>query len=65
MSETVKIWLNKLYDNEIRETEGAIENEEIWAKGADTEEQEAMHRNNISDLKEYKDVLSQEKAKIN
>ncbi len=64
MSETVKLWLNKFFDDEIRETEGAIENEKLWAKGSDTKEQEATHMENISVLNEYKDTLSQAKAQF-
>lgn len=58
MNETVKIWLEELYKNEIEEVKGAIDNERIWAVGYDGEEPNP-HVENIEVLKEYIDILEE------
>lgn len=56
MSETVKIWLKVLYENEIKEIQGTISNEHLWELGYNGEEPNP-HTENIEVLKEYLEVL--------
>lgn len=44
-------------DTELKEVEGDISNNKVWASGSDTHEEEMMFDDNIADLKEYKAVL--------
>jgi len=64
MSETVRIWLEELYKNEIEEIKGTIENEHIWELGYDGEEPNP-HTENIEVLKEYIEVLEEKLAELN
>ena len=63
MSETIKIWLEGLYEAEIRETKVAIENEYIWELGYDGEESNP-HTENIRLLKEYLEMLEEKLKEI-
>ena len=63
MNETVKIWLEGLYEAEIRETKVAIENEYFWELGYDGEEPNP-HSENIRQLKEYLEVLEEKLKEI-
>lgn len=48
--------IDDLLRDEIEETECAISNERIWAKGSDGEQAE-QHSGNVDDLEEYKAIL--------
>lgn len=63
MNETVKIWLEGLYEAEIRETKVAIENEYTWELGYDGEEPNP-HSENIKQLKEYLEILEEKLKEI-
>lgn len=54
----MKEWLTELYEKEIEETKGTIENESIWMLGSDTEEESFMHYVNIKRLKNYLNLLN-------
>ena len=58
MSETVKIWLIRLYEKEINESKVAISNEHIWELGYNGKEPNP-HTNNICDIQEYISVLEE------
>ena len=64
MNETVRIWLEELYKNEIEEVKGAIDNERIWELGYDGEEPNP-HTENIEVLEEYLEVLEEKLAELN
>ena len=64
MNETVKIWMRRMYVNEMEQVNGAISNERLWAKGADSAEQAFMHEQNIETLIEYKELLEEALKKI-
>lgn len=57
MNETIKIWLEKLYKNEIQEVRGTISNEHIWELGYNGQEPINPHTENIEVLKEYIKIL--------
>lgn len=59
MNETVKQWFRDLYQDAIDESTAAISNERIWQKGATTDEEIAMHEQNIEELEEYIEVLTE------
>ena len=63
MNETVKIWLEGLYESEIRETKVAIENEYTWELGYDGKEPNP-HSENIKQLKEYLEILEEKLKEI-
>lgn len=48
--------MDGLLKDEIKETECAISNEKLWAKGSDCEQAD-QHSGNIEDLIEYKAIL--------
>lgn len=58
MHETIKIWLENLYANAIKEARGTIKNERMWEVGYDGEEPNP-HTENIEVLGEYIDVLKE------
>lgn len=64
MSETVKIWLKVLYENEIKEIQGTISNEHLWELGYNGEEPNP-HTENIEVLKEYLEVLESKLNEVN
>lgn len=57
MSETVKIWLLDLFKFELIETEGSIKNNVLWKSGSNSPDEALLFEENISSLKEYKDIL--------
>ena len=66
MSETVKIWLEKLGDPsaeeislEIKEVKGTISNECLWERGYNGEESMNPHTENIATLTEYLNILEE------
>lgn len=59
MNETVKIWLESLYEKEIEEAKGTIENESMWELGYAGEEPYNPHTENIETLREYISVLEE------
>ena len=59
--ETIKFWLEQLYDREIKEAYGTISNEHIWEIGYDGEEPNP-HTENIKQLQEYIRVLDKLKG---
>lgn len=59
MNETVKIWLEELYTNEIEKTKETIRNEHIWELGYNGEEPLNPHTENIEVLKEYIELLEE------
>jgi hypothetical protein len=59
MNETVKIWLEELYKNEIEEAKGTISNEHLWELGYDGNEPVNPHTENIMALEEYIEVLEE------
>jgi hypothetical protein len=64
MDETVKIWFQNLYSEEISEVQGAISNERIWEKGYDGKEPNP-HTNNLKILYEYLQMLEDKLAELN
>ena len=71
MSETVKFWIKNFQDNdvtvveEIEDIKSTIKNEELWAKGSSSKEEEEMHLQNIAELKEYLEWLKEQRSKNN
>jgi hypothetical protein len=67
MSETVKIWMKEFIsekkdiDEEIRQTKGTIDNEELWKRGSKDKEEADIHQDNINELKEYLEWLEDRK----
>lgn len=59
MDKIIKNWFITLYNREIENVKGAIENEMIWMKGSDTPEQEQAHIENIARLNEYEKQLQE------
>ena len=59
MNEMIKFWLNAMYDENIEDAKCTIRNEEMWAKGSPSREEEQMHLDNIADLQEYITVLEE------
>lgn len=57
MSETVKIWLAGMVQNEIEQVTGTISNNNLWMHSSETEEEVEMFAENIANLEEYKSVL--------
>jgi hypothetical protein len=64
MDETVKIWFQNLYSEEISEVQGTISNERIWEKGYDGEKPNP-HTNNLKILYEYLQILEDKLAELN
>lgn len=64
MNETIKIWLDDMYAENIKEAKGTIENEKIWAKGSSSKEEEQMHLDNIIINQEYIKVLEELKENV-
>ena len=56
-SETVKIWLEDLFQDALNENRETISNERLWQKGADKQEEVDMHAENIETLTEYQNIL--------
>lgn len=58
---TVQEWLTNLYAEAIEEAEQSIENERVWEKGYEGEE-DNPHTENISTIEQYISVLTRLKA---
>lgn len=56
--ETVKIWLEELFNNELMEVQGSISNENIFLLGSKDEESQKCHARNIETLGEYFNILT-------
>lgn len=59
--EIQKSWLSQMYQREIEETQGMLENERIWLAGAEREGNEeaiACHKQNIVNIHEYLQTLA-------
>ena len=59
MNEMIKFWLNAMYDENIEDAKCTIRNEEMWAKGSPSREEEQMHLDNIAVIQEYITVLEE------
>lgn len=59
MNEMIKFWLVDMYNENIEDAKCTIRNEEMWAKGSPSKEEEQMHLDNIADLQEYITVLEE------
>ena len=57
MSDTMKIRMLAMLDEEIKEVDGSISNNRTWMLGSDSEDEIEMFIENIADLEEYRDVL--------
>lgn len=53
MNDTIKAWLIRMFDSEIKEARAAIDNENTWADGSPDAETKAMHLANVETNKEY------------
>ena len=58
MNEMVRIWLEQLYEKELSEVLGALENEKVWELGYSGDEMNP-HTENIENLREYIDTLEE------
>lgn len=65
MDEIIKEWLCNLFNNEIDEVKGSIENERIWANGSLDDEAINCHGENVERYEKYLEILTElsEKAK--
>ena len=57
MSQTVKIWLAGMVQNEIEQVTGTISNNNLCMHSSETDEEVEMFAENIANLEEYKSVL--------
>ena len=64
MNETIRLWLEQLYEEGIEEAKATIANERLWANGIDDEEVAQVHLDNISQLEEYIQILSNKIAEL-
>lgn len=64
MTENQKMWLLKMFEREIKETEGAVDNEHLWALGSNDATAQQCHVNNITELKGYIEILKRYKEEI-
>ena len=64
MSETVKLWLLTMLEGELKNVDSDISNNRLWQKGCSDDETIMMYEQNITDLEEYKEVLSQMRGQI-
>lgn len=65
MNEMVKIWLERLYKNEIEVAKTTVSNEHLWELGYDGDEPTNPHTENIEVLKEYIKVLEEKLEELN
>ena len=63
MNETVRVWLEKLYSDEIEEIKGTIDNERIWEWGYNGDKPNP-HTENITILLEYLSILEDKLREI-
>ena len=59
MNEMIKFWLVDMYNENIEDAKCTIRNEEMWAKGSPSREEEQMHLDNIAVIQEYITVLEE------
>lgn len=59
MNEMIKFWLRAMYEENIEDAKGTIENEKLWAKGSSSKEEEQMHLDNIAVIQDYICVLEE------
>lgn len=64
MNETIKLWLENLYEKEIETVKGAMSNNHLCILSASTEEDESMFIQNEMDMKEYIEVLEELKLGV-
>lgn len=64
MSETVKLWLLAMLEGELKNVDSDISNNRLWQKGCSDDETTMMYEQNITDLEEYKEVLSQMRGQV-
>lgn len=64
MSETVKLWLLAMLEGEFKNVDSDISNNRLWQKGCLDDETTMMYEQNITDLEEYKEVLSQMRGQV-
>ena len=64
MNGMIKFWLVDMYDENIEDAKGTIRNEEMWAKGSPSKEEEQMHLDNIAVLQDYITVLEELKENV-
>lgn len=57
LGEMQKHWLHFMLTKEINDTRCDIDNQNLWIKGAVTEEQVEMYRQNKYDLIKYYEIL--------
>lgn len=57
MPEIMRIRMLAMIDTELKEVEGSISNNKVWACAASTPEEEHMFEGNIMELQEYQDFL--------
>lgn len=57
VNEMIRSWLNAMYDENIECAKCTIRNEELWAKGSNSKEEEQMHLDNIVVIQDYITVL--------
>lgn len=65
MNEMVKIWLERLYKNEIEVAKTTVSNEHLWELGYDGDEPINPHTENIMVLKEYIKTLEEKLEELN
>ena len=59
MNEMIKFWLVDMYNENIEDAKCTIRNEEMWAKGSPSREEEQMHLDNIAVIQENITVLEE------
>lgn len=59
----VNEWLARLYDEEIKDVEGDIQNETIWALSSTNEFDSGMHLQNVANKQAYLENLRELRAK--
>lgn len=64
MTENQKTWLLKMFEREIEDTEEAVNNEHLWALGSNDATAQQCHVNNITELKNYIEILKRYKEEI-
>ena len=57
MNEMVRIWVEKLFDQQISEIKDSIRNERLWMHGANSEEEVRSSIDNLANLNEFLIVL--------
>ena len=64
MTETMKIWLKKLYLEAAEEHYGAASNEHLWALGSDDDEAAMLHEMNADENRAFAMILEDMAKKI-